>query len=160
MKKKNYNFNDISAVLTLLFLFTDQLIFSQELNYLIKPIAPPQNQFNVKCDKVIKSDFNKPFIQKESAFSFSKSVQVNIDSGNQINEFAPVVEVSKEGIIYVVWNGNESVKSIYFSRSLDGGKTFSSPIKIIDDVIYPLSYSVYQPDIALDKDDNIYYCMA
>ncbi len=84
------------------------------------------------------------------------NVQVNRDPGNLIDDFAPVVAVADNGFIYVVWNVGDALESILFAQSGDGGATFSEAIRINDNVNYPPSYGVYQPDIALDGDGNIY----
>jgi hypothetical protein len=95
-------------------------------------------------------------VLNRATFTFLPSVQVNADSGNLVNEFAPVIALSKEGHMYVVWNGDETVKSIFFSRSTDGGQSFSPAVRLNDTVAYPPSYSVYQPDIALDSAGTIF----
>ena len=46
---------------------------------------------------------------------FTMNRQVNIDIDNQIAEAAPVIAVFGNHI-YVVWNGDETVKSIFFSK--------------------------------------------
>jgi hypothetical protein len=83
-------------------------------------------------------------------------VQVDVDPGNLKNDFGPAVAVSRSGAIYVVWAGDETQKSIFFSRSTNGGATFSPAVRINDAVAYPPGYSVYQPDIALDASGNVY----
>lgn len=138
-------------------LYAASVSFAQMLDYKTMPVKPPQNQlFKYESKQKSNFDYQSLVFSKETALTFSASVQVNRDSGNQINEFSPVIEVSKQGVIYVVWNADETLKSIFFSSSTDGGKTFSAAIKINDAVNYPVSYSVYQPDIALDTDGNIY----
>jgi hypothetical protein len=121
------------------------------------PDQPPQNHRSSAASTLSNGFASSPgLLFKQSAFSFLPSRQVNVDNGNQVNDFGPVIAVSKNGDIYVVWNGDETIKTIFFSRSTDGGTTFSAPTKINDDVAYPPSYSVYQPDIALDGDGTIY----
>jgi hypothetical protein len=87
---------------------------------------------------------------------FLPDVQVNIDPGNLIDDFGPAIAVSRTGVIYVAWNGDETTKQIVVARSTDGGVTFSPAVPVNDAVAYPPSFSVYQPDIALDADDNVY----
>jgi hypothetical protein len=88
--------------------------------------------------------------------SFLPDIQVNYDPGNLVDDFGPAIAVSQRGVIYIVWTGDETMKSILFSRSVDGGVTFSPAVRINDAVAYPSSYSVYQPDIAIDGNDNVY----
>jgi hypothetical protein len=88
--------------------------------------------------------------------SFLPDVQVNVDPGNLIDDFGPAIAVSPTGVIYVVWNGDETLKQILISRSVDGGVTFSPAAQVNDPVVYPPSYSVYQPDIALDAGGDVY----
>jgi hypothetical protein len=120
------------------------------------PAHPPQNHVSspsrapaLGFEQLSKSSSG------QTGLAFLPGLQVNIDPGNQVNEFAPVVAASKNGNIYIVWNGDETVKSIFFSRSTDGGHTFSPATRLNDSVAYPPSYSVYQPDIALDSAGNI-----
>lgn len=82
--------------------------------------------------------------------------QVNVDPGNLVDDAGPAIAVAPSGEIAIVWNGDETQKSIWFSRSLDGGTTFSPAVRINDPVAYPPSYSVYQPDVAVGPNGTIY----
>lgn len=82
--------------------------------------------------------------------------QVNEDPGNLTDEAGPAIAVAPSGAIAIVWNGDETQKSIWFSRSLDGGTTFTPAVRINDLVAYPPSYSVYQADVAVGSDGTIY----
>lgn len=82
--------------------------------------------------------------------------QVNVDPGNLVDEAGAAIAVAPSGLIGMVWNGDESQKTLWFSRSLDGGVTFQPAVRINDAVAYPPSYSVYQPDVAIGPDGTIY----
>jgi hypothetical protein len=121
--------------------------------------SPPRNLRDAPVS-VVGRDPNieiLPFLgtQSEAAY-FSPDIQINYDPGNVIDDFGPVIAVAPNGVIYVVWNTDENFQSIYISRSVDGGVTFSPAVRINDTVAYPPSYAVFQPDIALDGDGNIY----
>jgi len=150
---------NVLAVIVLLIIVLNGVLFSQTtvLSENTKPLAFPQGS-NIQPSRF---NLNRHFsdaspLLKNADFSFLPDVQVNSDSGNVMEEREPVIAVSPEGIIYVAWKAADSLKSILFSRSLDGGKTFLPAVKINDDVNYPPSYGVFQPDIALDADGNIY----
>ena len=86
---------------------------------------------------------------------FTANIQIHPDIGNAEDDFGPVVAIYGD-TIYVVWNSDETLKSIYFTKSTDGGQTFSPAAKINDDVIYPPGFSVFQRDIDVDAEGNIY----
>jgi hypothetical protein len=139
-----------------LFLLSSSAI-AQDAGLRLIPDQPPRNQLpSPKHTLSAGSGHASNQLFGRTAFSFLPSVQVNVDTGNNVNDFAPAIAVSRNGHIYVVWNGDETMKTIFFSRSTDGGKTFSAAARINDNVVYPPSYSVYQPDIALDSAGNIY----
>jgi hypothetical protein len=82
--------------------------------------------------------------------------QVNVDPLNLTDEAGPAIAVAPSGTIAIAWNGDETQKSIWFSRSLDGGTTFTPAVRVNDIVAYPPSYSVYQSDVAVGPDGTIY----
>jgi hypothetical protein len=60
----------------------------------------------------------------------------------------------KDGNLYIVWADDRDIyRSVYFTKSTDGGNTFSFDKKISDDLTV---YSQSQPAIALDNVGNIY----
>lgn len=90
------------------------------------------------------------------AVTFLPSVQVNEDAGNLVNDLEPSIVVTNEGIIYIVWH-DEVNESIFFSKSVDDGSTFSTAVRINDlSAAYPPSYKIYNSDIAIDANGNIY----
>lgn len=123
-------------------------------------ITPPRGLQNISTSSSAGSGINSEsrlhYRLHAATEALLPNVQVNMDSGNLIDDFAPVVAVADNGFIYVVWNVDDSLQSILFARSGDGGATFSEAVRINDNVNYPPSYNVYQPDIALDGDGNIY----
>ena len=131
--------------------------FAQSTGLTFVPGQPPQNRL-LFPGRTVSAGFGHPSNEatSQAAFSFLPGLQVNADAGNQVNDLGPVIAASRGGHIYIVWNGDETNKSILFSRSTDGGQTFSAAAKINDDVAYPPSYSVYQPDIALDSAGSIF----
>jgi hypothetical protein len=91
-----------------------------------------------------------------AAFADFPDVQVNQDLGNLIDEFGPAIAVEPSGVVHVVWNGDETQKSVWYARSTDGGQTFSQALRLNDPVAYPPSFSVYQPDVAVGADGAVY----
>lgn len=156
--RKQKRLSILSIIILILVTFYG-ITFSQSktLDKNAKELIPPKgfhNHFSPKNSN--QRSFGASYLLKDALISFLPDVQVNSDPGNMLNEREPVIVVSKEGIIYIAWKGDDSLESILFSRSLDGGETFSPAIKINDDVSYPPSSSVYQPDIAMDAEENIY----
>ena len=96
-------------------------------------------------------------VGETDAETFLPNVQVNEDIGNVVSESEPAIAVADDGTIYTVWHKNGTDKNIMFSKSTDGGLTFSTDIKINDnEAVYPLNNGVYNSDIALDSNGNIY----
>lgn len=90
------------------------------------------------------------------AATFLPSVQVNVDPGNLIDDREPSIAVTNEGIIYIVWH-DEVNESIFFSKSVDEGISFSTATRVNDvSATYPPSYKIYGSDIAIDDSGNIY----
>ena len=91
--------------------------------------------------KQLAHDINEKDAKKGVLPFYNVNTQVNIDVGNVINDFVPVVAVHKD-TVYMAWSVPAS-GDIYFSRSTDGGLTFSAALKINDAVNYPPSFSVW-----------------
>jgi len=79
-------------------------------------------------------------------FSAPKNVSNNLDS-----TFTPQTAVDSNGNIFVVWEDDTSTNAnILFSRSSDGGATFSAPINISHSKLFP-----FGPRIAVDSSGGI-----
>jgi hypothetical protein len=143
----------ISGIVTFLFLVSILMGYSQIPGY-IDPPNPPQNYLHFSRQSGPDFPVSSSFLLNGSTY-FSNNIQVNTDVNNLIDDFGPAAAVLGD-TVYVVWNGDESVKSIYFARSVDGGIHFSIPIRINDTVTYPPGFSVYQPDLTVDANGHIY----
>ena len=81
------------------------------------------------------------------AQSFSAPKNISNSAGNSSESR---LAVDSRGNVYVVWNnGNSSAFEIFFSRSTDGGATFSAPQNLSNNVD-----SSFSPEIALDGGGN------
>jgi len=83
-----------------------------------------------------------------------KSSQVYF--GGPYAQTQPSAVVDKNGVIHVTWHGMDSTDTsranIRYSKSLDGGVTWSAPIKLTTGN----SYSMYNPSITVDKNNVIF----
>jgi hypothetical protein len=79
-------------------------------------------------------------------FSAPKNVSNNLDS-----TFTPQTAVDSKGNIFAVWEDDTSTNAnILFSRSSDGGATFSAPINLSHSRLFP-----FGPRINVDSSDGI-----
>jgi hypothetical protein len=84
--------------------------------------------------------------------TFGENKRVNDVLGGII--YYSKIAIDSNGVIYVVWEDNPGGDTrIFFSKSLDGGNTWTPSKKVDDD---PLSEGQRMPDIALDSNDNLY----
>ncbi|UCE74295.1 MAG: exo-alpha-sialidase [Methanomassiliicoccales archaeon] len=86
--------------------------------------------------------------------TFSANKRVDDDDIADAGQYEPSLAVDSGGNIYIAWMDNRNGNyDIYFTKSTDGGNTFSADKKINDDV-----GSAYQssPSIAVDGAGNIY----
>jgi hypothetical protein len=89
--------------------------------------------------------------------TFSADKKVNDDTGSAYQDLVSI-KADDVGNIYFIWldyrNGEED---IYFTKSIDGGNSFSPNLRVNDDVI-----PIYQttPSIALDNKSNVYVAWA
>src|SRR6266576_211270 len=83
--------------------------------------------------------------------AFSPPLNMSNNAGNSQN---PQMAVDSKGNIYVVWLDNSpGNNSVFFSRSLDEGATFSSPLNLSNNP----GGSVLFPQVAIDSTTgNIY----
>jgi len=71
-------------------------------------------------------------------------------SNNPGDSGAHQFAVDSGGNIYIVWQDNSpGYEAVFFSRSTDGGATFSTPIHT------DITFGAYQPQIAVDASGNI-----
>jgi hypothetical protein len=87
-----------------------------------------------------------------SAWSLTKVVY----NGNSYAQYNPCAAVDSNGVIHVVWYGFDStdnaVSNIRYSKSSDGGATWSSMIKLTSGNSYPQG----SPSIVVDKNNKLY----
>lgn len=82
--------------------------------------------------------------------TFSQPVKI---STNGNFSFSEVLEIDGQGNIYIVYatlSANGQSATIFFSRSTDGGRTFSTPVPLSPD-----AQAADLPAIAVDKSGNI-----
>lgn len=80
--------------------------------------------------------------------TFSAPLNVSKSSGSSFN---PLISVDRQGSINVVWISNAPGNNdVFFSRSTDGGGTFSAPLNLSNDPADSLS-----PQLAVDGSGNI-----
>lgn len=65
--------------------------------------------------------------------TFSANKKVNDDIFNAF-QYSPQIGADGDGLVYIVWEDSRNGRNdIYFTRSTDGGNTFSNNIKVNDD---------------------------
>lgn len=133
--------------------------------------APVDGQYNPFIVSDNRGGFYLAYVERLNNFSnvmllhssdgvnFSTPVRVNDRAGDATvrNENPPKVIVGAQGEVYVCW-ANERGKwkgNIRFSRSTDGGKTFSPAITINSDGANEPAGHAFQ-SIAVDKQGRIY----
>jgi hypothetical protein len=95
----------------------------------------------------------------DGGFSFTPNVIVN-NVNDAHKRFQVSITTDKMNNVYITWvdyrNGDYN-SDIYFSKSIDGGKTFSKNIRVNDDgnTSPPTSYQA-SPDILVDEDNHVY----
>ncbi|UCG46628.1 MAG: hypothetical protein JSU94_14105 [Phycisphaerales bacterium] len=85
--------------------------------------------------------------------SFGQSVRVD-DGPAKSTQLNPRITVDGSGVVYVVWQDSRSGNwDIYFSRSTDGGASFSRPnVKVSDEE----HFAKFWPAVAVDSEGSIY----
>ncbi len=87
------------------------------------------------------------------------STDIRIDVPAGMDNFAPVIATDTTtgpttGNIYVAWQRDAgNLADIYFTRSIDGGATWSTRVKIDNT---PLNMGSFNPGIAVDTDSTVY----
>ena len=93
----------------------------------------------------------------DGGVTFEANVRLNDNSTWWIQQYDPVIAVDKDGNIYVAFeDGRDRAGhySIYFTKSTDGGTTFSPNIKV-DDCTNNLA-DQHDPCIAAHESGNVY----
>jgi len=81
---------------------------------------------------------------------------VRVDSLPSYSASAPSLAVGTNGVAYLAysgWGGSTSATDIFFTQSADGGRTWSLPIRVNDDVG---GATQIEPSLTLDASNNIY----
>lgn len=87
----------------------------------------------------------------DGGLTFSASVRVSDDNETGLN-YAPKVATNSNGNIYVVWHDNRDGNwNVYFSKSTDGGVSFSTNVQVLND-----PDTQYEADLAVDNQGNVY----
>jgi len=106
------------------------------------------------------------FYMTEASALVTFGTDVRVDDSNNISIIRHTdIIVSNTGNIYIVWEDdrNDNVTpqmDIFFSKSIDGGVSFSSNTKLTNGIYYiwypGLGYGVTGPSVACDTAGNIY----
>ncbi|MFI5125767.1 MAG: PKD domain-containing protein [Candidatus Acidiferrales bacterium] len=103
---------------------------------------------NVVWEDQTPSNTNIMFSHSTNAgVAFSTPVNLSNDSADS---GSPQIAVDTAGNIYVVWEHDSPNLGIFFSRSTDGGATFSTPA-----VLSVSALGSFSPQIAVDSNGNI-----
>ncbi len=86
------------------------------------------------------------------------SVQIDVPPVYRASFAAPPSSIAAgtDGVAYLAfagWSGNTGGDDIYFTKSSDGGRTWSTPLRVNDDIG---NVAQAQPRLALDPANNIY----
>ena len=85
--------------------------------------------------------------------TFSRNLRVNDDIG-RAGQLYPSLAVDARGVLYLAWHDfRKGNQDIYFSRSIDGGHTFSRNIRVNDD---PGTDGQFNPSLAVDAQGTVY----
>lgn len=87
----------------------------------------------------------------DGGHTFGENKKVNDVFGG--NQYYPDIAIDDNGVIYVVWEDKIGKFSIYFSKSYDGGNTWTPSINVSED---PSVDGQRMPSIAIDNNSNIY----
>ena len=85
--------------------------------------------------------------------TFSRNLRVNDDIG-RAGQLYPSLAIDARGILYLAWHDfRKGNQDIYFSRSTDGGQTFSRNIRVNDD---PGTDGQFNPSLGVDAEGTVY----
>lgn len=116
------------------------------------PICADQTEPSMACSKTVSATFDKTgvlwlawvdndhvYVQSsaDKGQTFSEPVMVNSVAEPIIahDEYRPKIKLDRQGNVYLTWTrslGKRHTGHIRFSRSLDGGKSFSEPVTVND----------------------------
>lgn len=83
----------------------------------------------------------------------TRNLRVNDDVG-RAGQLYPSLAVDARGTLYLAWHDfRKGNQDIYFSRSADGGQTFSRNIRVNDD---PETAGQFNPSLAVDDEGAVY----
>ena len=89
---------------------------------------------------------------------FGPNVQIDVPPVYRASFFgpSPSIAAGTDGVVYLAfagWSGSTTGDDIYFTKSLNGGRSWSTPMRVNDDAgAAPQA----QPNLALDSANNIY----
>ena len=89
---------------------------------------------------------------------FGPNVQIDVPPVYRASFFgpAPSIAAGTDGVVYLAfagWSGSTTGDDIYFTKSSNGGRSWSTPMRVNDDA-GPAPQA--QPNLALDSANNIY----
>src|SRR6266581_3722599 len=99
-----------------------------------------------------------PAAAARAAPYWSPSVQIDVPPAYRASFVAlpSSIAAGTNGVAYLAfagWSGNTGGDDIYFTKSSDGGRTWSTPLRVNDDIG---NVAQAQPRLALDPANNIY----
>ena len=105
-----------------------------------------------------KDELYEIYFSKSTDFGRTWSQNKLISPDLDRDDYYPWIAVSKEGIIHIVWQSKKgNFGKVYYTRSFDGGNTFTTPdtvpgIKVIYSTFSNVNFGP-QPKIAVDPTD-------
>lgn len=87
--------------------------------------------------------------------SFNTNVRVDDSGSENLKQKYPSIAIDKNGYVYVAWcdtrnkNSEDSTWEIYFAKSINGGTSFNTNVKVE-------ASSQVSPSIAVDGEGNVY----
>jgi len=88
---------------------------------------------------------------------FGPNVQIDVPPVYRASFFgpSPSIAAGTDGVVYLAfagWSGSTTGDDIYFTKSSNGGRSWSTPFRVNDDAD---SAPQVQPNLALDSANNI-----
>lgn len=94
-------------------------------------------------------------VSKDGGKTWRSNIRIDDDQSGQ-EQRAPIVLSTPEGILHILWEDNrnpDTLFDIYFSTSVDGGRTWSPNSKVNDDTTWTWQIA---PSVVLDAHGNLY----